>query len=272
LASVIVAAVFVFPGPVVKFFASGFSDATLTLAVSPTKASIFGVYSTGLTSVFASYLRLHGNFVVAVGFPMNFIIISSLFISAKTSVYSIAVGSVVATGVQLLFCIPFVRKTGYRHRWILDLTDEHVKSIVLIVLPVLVGIAVNDINALVDRTLASRIAVGAISSLNYANKLVGFVRGLFVASITSVLYPMVSRMAAAGTGQLSLGKAVLDHGLRQAFQVCSLLLFALGALVSSYSDQLRFGSKHPKWTQPENLDALFIGIYEIVDNSKTGIA
>jgi len=30
-------------------------------------------------------------------------------------------------------------------------------------------------------------------------------------------------------------------------------------------------SKRPEWTQPENLDALFIGISEIVDNSKTGI-
>jgi len=26
-------------------------------------------------------------------------------------------------------------------------------------------------------------------------------------------------------------------------------------------------SKRPEWTQPENLDALFIGISEIVDNS-----
>ena len=50
-------------------------------------------------------------------------------------------------------------------------------------------------------------------------------------------------LMAAGTGQLFLWKAVLDHCLRQALQVCSLLLFALGALVSSYSDQLRFGSE-----------------------------
>jgi len=30
-------------------------------------------------------------------------------------------------------------------------------------------------------------------------------------------------------------------------------------------------SKRPEWTQPDNLDALFIGISEIVDNSKRGI-
>ena len=36
------------------------------------------------------------------------------------------------------------------------------------------------INVLVDRTLASGIAVGGISALNYAQRLNGFVQGLFV--------------------------------------------------------------------------------------------
>jgi hypothetical protein len=36
-------------------------------------------------------------------------------------------------------------------------------------------------------------------------------------------------------------------------------------------DRLGLYSKRPEWTQPENLDALFIGISEIVDNSKPEI-
>lgn len=35
--------------------------------------------------------------------------------------------------------------------------------------------------------------------------------------------------------------------------------------------ELGLYSKRPEWTQPENLDALFIGISEIVDNSKPEI-
>jgi hypothetical protein len=53
-------------------------------------------------------------------------------------------------------------------------------------------------------------------------------------------------LMAAGTGQLFLGKAVLDHCLR----------------LELYSKHPMY-SKHPKWTQPENLDALFIDIFEI---------
>jgi putative peptidoglycan lipid II flippase len=72
------------------------------------------------------------------------------------------------------------------------------KEMLLIALPVIMGTAVNEINVLVNRTLASRIAEGGISALNYANRLNGFVQGLFVMSVTTVLYPMISKMAAEG--------------------------------------------------------------------------
>jgi putative peptidoglycan lipid II flippase len=72
------------------------------------------------------------------------------------------------------------------------------KEMVLIALPVIAGTAVSEVNILVDRTLASQIAVGGISALNYANRLNGFVQGIFVVSVTTVLYPMISKMAAEG--------------------------------------------------------------------------
>lgn len=49
--------------------------------------------------------------------------------------------------------------------------------------PVLIGVAVNQINTMVDRTLASTLVEGSISALNYANKLNGFVMALFITSV-----------------------------------------------------------------------------------------
>lgn len=65
-----------------------------------------------------------------------------------------------------------------------------------IAIPVIIGVSVNQINVLVDRSLASGLAVGGISALTYANRLNGFVQGLFVMSISTVMYPMISKMAA----------------------------------------------------------------------------
>ena len=198
LASVIVAIVLVFTQPIVRFFASGFSGKTLELAVNFTRITVFGVYFTALLNIFAGYLRVYENYVVTAlaGFPMNLIIISSLLISAKTNVYMIAFGSLLAIASQLLFFIPFIRKAGFRYKPVLNLKDEQIKTMLFIALPVIVGTSVNEINVLVDRTLASGIAVGGISALNYARRLNGFVQGLFVASITTVMFPMISKMAA----------------------------------------------------------------------------
>ena len=198
LSTVMVAIVLAFTQPIVKLFASGFSGETLDLAINFTRISVFGVYFTALLNIFTGFLRLHENYIVPalVGFPMNLTVILSLFISTKTSIYVLVLGSIVATASQILLLVPFARKTGYRYQPILNLKDKHIKMMVVIALPVIAGTSVNEINVLVDRTLASGIAVGGISVLNYANRLNSFVQGLFVASITTVMYPVISKMAA----------------------------------------------------------------------------
>ena len=193
--------VLIFVQPVVQLFASGFSGETLLLATQLTRISIFGVCFTGLVNLFTAYLRLQGNYIVPAltGLPMNLVIIICLLISsAQTNIWLLAVGSVVAIASQLVVCIPFLCRAGFRYTLFLDLQDQHMKEMMLIALPVIAGTAVREINILVDRTLASMIAVGGISALNYAARLDGFVQGLFVLSVTTVLYPMISKRAAEG--------------------------------------------------------------------------
>ena len=231
LATFTIALVLLFTQPIVKIFASGFSGETLEMAITFTRISVFGVYFAALLNIFAGYLMLHDNYIVPalVGFPMNCIIIASLFISTKTSIYVMVIGGVLGTVSQLLLLLLFARKAGYRWQPVLNFKDEYIKMMVIIALPVIVGQSVNQINVLVDRTLASRIAVGGISALNYAQRLNGFVQGLFVASITTVMYPMISKMA-AGNNMKGLKTYVSE-----AISIISLLVVpaAIGAMVFS---------------------------------------
>ena len=191
---------YLFTNQIVKVFASGFEGDTLALAVRFTRISLLGIYFTGLINVFGSFLRVKGNYAIPalVGFPLNFFTIFSIILSSKTNVFVLAVGSVIATASQLALLVPFVRKKGYRYNFLLDTKDEYIKKMIYIALPIIIGASVNQINVLVDRTLASGIAVGGISALNYANKLNGFVQGMFVTSIATVMYPMISKMAVQG--------------------------------------------------------------------------
>lgn len=231
LASAIIVIVLVFTQPVVKLFASGFTGETLNLAVNFTRITIFGVYFTAVLHVYAGYLRVHENYLIPtlVGLPMNIIAICALFVSKVTNIYVLAIGGLIATASQLIILIPFVRKAGYSYQPIINFKDEYLKTMVLIALPVIAGTSVNEINVLVDRTLASGIAVGGISALNYARRLNSFVQGLFVASITTVMYPMIAKMAAEDNLR------GLKSTISEAISIISLLVIpaTVGAMIFS---------------------------------------
>ncbi len=186
-----------FTESIVKIFAKGFQGQTLDLAVRFTKISLLSIYFTGLISIYNSFLQIKGNYIIPalVGFPMNILTISSIFISSRTNIVVLAIGSVLATASQLILLIPFIREKGYRYEFIIDIKDDNIKTMIFIILPVIIGASVEQINKLVDKTIASSIAVGGISALSYSDRLNGFVQGLFVLPISAVLYPTISKMA-----------------------------------------------------------------------------
>ncbi len=198
ICTLIVIIVLFFTEPIVQLFASGFEGGILELAVKFTRISILGIYFTGLTYVLNGYLHYNNNFAIPalMSIPFNLINILSIILSVRLSSLILPFGSVVAMAFQLLFIIPFVYKKGYRYRFILDKHDEYLKKMIYLSLPVIIGVSVNQINVLVDRTLASKVAIGGISALNYSNRLIMFIQGLLVTTIATAMYPMISKMAA----------------------------------------------------------------------------
>ena len=198
ISTFIVCLVLIFTEPVVKLFASGFGGETLRLAMAFTQVSVLGIYFTAIGYIYRSYLQLKDSFILptVLGFVSNFIIIASIILSSKLNVMILAIGSVLAAASQVVFLMPSLYKKGYKYRFVFDIKDSHFRKMFNQALPVIIGNSANQINWLVDRTLASRIVVGGISALYYANKLNGFVQGIFVASIATVMYPRISKMAA----------------------------------------------------------------------------
>lgn len=190
----------IFADPIVKLFASGFDEETLALAVSFSKVTIIGIYFTALVYLLNSFLQVKGNYIIPalIGLPMNFIMILSVFISSKGNISLLAIGVVVAVFCQLLFITPSVLKKGFKYQFVLNLKDPQIKNMFVMAIPVLLGVAVNDINKIVDKTLASQIATGGISALTYATTLNNVVQGVFVLSLVTVMYPLISRMVIDG--------------------------------------------------------------------------
>lgn len=198
ICTIIILLVLLYTMPIVKLFASGFEDETLSLATRFTKISIFGIYFYSLIYILNGYLQSKNSFVVPAlrGILLNLVIITAIVFSSKYGIAFLSIGSLIAMAIQFVFLVPFAYKKGHKYSFILDKNDEYLKKMLYLAIPVIIGVSVNQINILIDRTIASRIAIGGISALNYASRLNGFIQGIFVLSIATVMYPMISKMAA----------------------------------------------------------------------------
>ncbi|MFK8793961.1 murein biosynthesis integral membrane protein MurJ [Planococcus plakortidis] len=189
---------FTFSKEIVGVFASGFDHETLQLSVQFTRITLVGMYIIGITHVIKGYLQIKGSYSIPelAIFPMNIITIISVFLSYHYSIAALAYGRVLALVAQLLFMLSFAYKKGFKYIPTLSLKDKHLKSMLMIGLPIMLGVSINQINVLVDKTLASQIAVGGITALTYSSRLNEFIQGIFVLSISTALYPLISKMAA----------------------------------------------------------------------------
>ncbi|GEN83256.1 putative lipid II flippase MurJ [Sporosarcina luteola] len=187
-----------FSESIVKVFAIGFGGATLEMAVKFTKIGLISVYFTSLTQLYTSLLQIKGKFIIPalIGLPFNLIVIMAIFISYQWNVIFLAIGTLIAAFVQLMFLVPTLRKINYRYKPTINFADENIKKLVLIVFPIMIGISIDQINLMVDKTLASTLMEGGISALTYASRLNDFVQGIFVLSFVTVMFPLISNMAA----------------------------------------------------------------------------
>lgn len=197
LCTLIVLIVLSFTTTIVKIFASGFEGETLEIAVNFTRITIFGIYFTALIGVFKGYLHVKNSFVIPalIGIPLNLFLVLSIVLSNTLGYIMLPLGKLAAAFSQILFMLPCVIKNGYIYKFRLSY-DENLKKMLFLTLPIIAGVSVNQINILVDRTIASQIVEGGISALNYANRLNLFIQGIFVMSLVTVMYPMISKFAA----------------------------------------------------------------------------
>lgn len=225
--SIIVIIVLLFTPQIVKIFAGGFSEDSLKLAITFTRISIFSIYFSGALVIFNSFLHIKGNFLIPaiIGIPMNLTLIVSFYLSSRGNKLILAYGIIASLVIQLIFVLVAVMKYKMKYQLILNYKDKYIKEILLLSLPVILGASVNQINVLVDKSIASTLIVGGISALNYANRLNGFIQGLFALPIITVIYPTISKMV------LDLNEKELKKTINES--IVSVSLFVVPATVGA---------------------------------------
>lgn len=187
----------IFTEYIVKIFAIGFTGDKLSTTINFTRIMLLGGLVTILSNIISAFLQVNKEYIVpgTIGVPFNIIIIISIILSIKINIYILPIGTLIAMFSQLIIQIPFAIKKEYKYSTILNLKDENIKKMIYLIAPVFIGVAVDQINVIVDRTIASTLIDGSISALNYSNRLNGFVFGLVITSISTVIYPVLSELS-----------------------------------------------------------------------------
>lgn len=198
--TIIVLIVFMNTSLIVKLFASGFKGESLKYAINFTRINIFGLYFSTILYVYNSYLQANKVFVPTAfsTIPNSLFIMLSIYLGAKYNIYFLAVGSTLAVAFQLLFLIYPIKKLHFKLKLNLKFNDKNIKEIFRLMIPVIIGVSVNEINTLVDRTIASQVSVGAISALTYSNSLIMLIQNGFVQQIATIFYPQITSFITAG--------------------------------------------------------------------------
>lgn len=186
-----------FPEALLFVFANDLPPEAMELTIRFVRVGLISIVFSGIRSMFEGYHQSNQHFFVApvAGLFVNFILIFSILISVKTDPIALAWGLVAAALFQAIFVYVFAKLDGYKHRFFIDFKDENLQAMMVVALPIILGSSVDQINAIVDQSLASGFGVGAISKVNYANLLNDAILSIFVATMTTILYPKLAKQA-----------------------------------------------------------------------------
>ena len=177
----------------------------------------------GLSGIVVGILNTYHHFALPALAPVawNLVIILGLVIgvprieSEDAQLYLYAGVVVLGTLVQLLLPIPWLRRLDGSLTVVIDWRDPAVRRVLGLMLPVTLTIGLVNVNFLVDTLFASRLLDPELApaAIDKAFRLYMLPQGVFAVAVTTVLFPVLARLAARGdTAGLRRG---LDGGLRQ---------------------------------------------------------
>jgi putative peptidoglycan lipid II flippase len=197
----------IFAEPLVRLFASGFSEVPgkIELTIYLTRIVFPFLTLAAVAAALMGMLNSLGHFFVPALSPAMFnvaiIVISLALIPIAPSlgvhpITIVAIATLVGGVGQLAIQWPPLKREGFQYRPVLDLKDEGLHRVLLLMGPGTIGMAATQINVLVNSVLATGEGTGAVTWLEFAFRLMYLPIGLFGVSIATAATPAISRMVA----------------------------------------------------------------------------
>ncbi|WLV24425.1 murein biosynthesis integral membrane protein MurJ [Aciduricibacillus chroicocephali] len=196
------------------------APATFFLALSIVLSGLHNVFENYRLSTFSTFL-----------FNLVYLVIGA-GLTPWLMTYSYALGASVGAIVMVLFLMHYTY-----HQKLMSLRPAFHKMpetgrFLKLVIPLIFGGASIQFYLIIQRIYAAGLDGGAIASLNYASKMTQFPQAVLMASVTTIVYPMLAK--AAGEGDT----VKLESAYRKGFKMLSLILLPASLFLMFFAKEI----------------------------------
>ncbi|MDN5344130.1 MAG: putative peptidoglycan lipid flippase [Clostridia bacterium] len=183
----------------VRLLAPGFTGPDFDLTVKLTRIMFLSLPFMGTGMLVSGLLNAGYIFTSPALAPAvsNLVIIATVILAGPAfGITGLAAGTVVSFVAYLVIQLPDLPRLRFRYTWHLLAQHPAVRRIGRHLLPVSLSLAVVQIYLATNRFFASQLAPGSITALDFGNRLVTLPLGVFVASVTTAIFPSLAEQAA----------------------------------------------------------------------------
>jgi hypothetical protein len=246
---------------IVKGYAWGFQrdEALFATTVALTRLLFPYIFLMGISALMMGALYASKRFAAPAFAPalLNISLIAGALLLAPLflqfgwpAIFALAVGALLGGALQIVAQLPSLRKENLIVRPRIGFSDIYVRKCARLMVPLLAGLGVYQLNVLLSRLFASFLPTGSVSYLYYGQRLAEIPQGMFALAIASAALPSLSDAVAKGDEEEA--KRLFRHALRLSPRP-STFLVRRGAGDGRPGRARGAGDDHVLWTRPVRL-------------------
>lgn len=182
----------------VRFVAPGFSPSATELTISLLRVLLPSFFFLFLVDLAVAMLHSLRQFaipallrIIAPGAS----VLSVVLLNSSMGIYSLAVGVVIGSIIQLSLVWWGLGRQGFKYRFVFAPRHADIRRVLQLLYPFILSVLVTQAAGIVYRILVSDLSTGSLSSLKYAEKITQLSTIIFLNSVTTVIYPLLSEKA-----------------------------------------------------------------------------
>ncbi len=199
LATVLAALGMIFAKQIVGLMVPGYDAEKIAETAKLLRVLFPSIIFTTAAYTYVGLLQSFGEFNIPslISVVSNLIMIFYLLIAGnRFGLVGVIVSMVVAWASQIFVQLPHLKKFGYKYRFAFNLRDKNLISAARLAVPVLVSSWVQPLCVVINMAFGSALGDGAVSGLNWANKIYIIMVGIFAYAVTNFIFPRLSRLSA----------------------------------------------------------------------------